>query len=197
MEKQNEFLQTLHPLEDLDDFEKRARRVYHELLDFIQLVWRAKNEDHLVRDLLNNALKNKTNLSFVETTTSDPTCTKCNLQLNQDFMEFRGWNAVEENEQGLSIVLYAFQEMIDSQIVLPTIRFSPFASEAEEASGLATFTNPEAIPQYFQKVIHESLEDNGFVYVSYREWQLNVVHGDSCQKHAGMTRNKACRNDEE
>ena len=168
METQNECLQTLDPLEDLDDFEKRARRVYHELLDFMQLVWRAKNEQHLVQGLITS----KTNLSFVEITTSDPTCTQCNLQLSQNFMQFRSWNAVEESEQGLSIVLSAFQEMIDSQIVLPMIRFSPFASaevEAGEASkGLATFTHPETIPEYFQKVIHETLEDNGFAYVPYQ-----------------------------
>jgi len=176
MEKQNEFLQTAHPLEDLDDFEKRARRVYHELLDFMQLVWRAKNEQHLVQDLIKSTIKNKTKLSFVETTTSDPTCTECNLQLNQSCMQFRGWNAVEENEQGLSIVLSAFQEMIDSQIVWPTIRFSPFGGvviDNGELGSLATFTHPEVIPEYFKKMIIESLVGNGFVYVPYQELQVS------------------------
>jgi len=181
--KSHEYLKTLHEIEDLDDFEKRARRVYHELLDFMQLVWRAKNEQNLVQDLI----KSKTKLSFVETTTSDPTCTQCNLQLNQSFMQFRGWNAVEESEQGLSIVLSAFQEIIDSQVVWPTIRFSPFAiteveaeTGSEASKGLATFTHQEAIPEYFQKVIHETLEDNSFAYVPYQgaEQYFEVLEHD-------------------
>ena len=170
----NEYLQTLHEIEDLDDFEKRVRRVYHELLDFMQLVWRAKVEEHLVQDLIKSTIKNKTKLSFVETTTSDPTSTECNLQLNQSCMRFRGWNALEENEQGLSIVLSAFQAMVDSQIVWPTIRFSPFAGaviDNGDLGSLATFTHPEMIPEYFQKMIIESLVDNGFVYVPYQQLQ--------------------------
>lgn len=175
-------LRELEPLEDLDDFEKRARQVYHELLDFLQLVWRAKAEQHLIQDLIKSTIKNKTKLSFVESTTSDPTCTQCNLQLNQSFMQFRGWNAVGENEQGLSIVLSVYQGIVDSEIVWPAIRFSPFASleieagtgieiESKGGKGLASFTHPEAIPKYFQKMIFESLEDNGFAYVPYQESQ--------------------------
>ena len=161
--KSHKDLKTLHelePLEDLDDFEKRVRQVYRELLDLMQLIWKAECEQHLSRDFA----MNKIDVSFVEITTADPTCTQCNLQLNQSFMQFRGWNAVGENEQGLSIVLSAFQTMVDSQIVWPTIRFSPFTS-----SGLASFIYPEAIPKYFQKMIFESLEDNGFAYVPYQE----------------------------
>jgi len=145
---------------DLDEVESRARHVYRELRDLLELVWRAQEFEFAENETPQDAMA----LRFVESTQSNPTATVCCVQLQRELIEFHGWDRLGDDEQGLSVVLSAFNSSFNGKNILPTVRFS-------QVGYLATVTAFECLPAYFQKVLLRTLKQCGCVYVPYEDLQ--------------------------
>lgn len=140
---------------DLDEVESRARQVYRELRDLLELVWRAQEFD----PSSNETVEDRMEVRFVESTESNPTATVCCAQLQLGLIEFHSWDRLADDEQGLSVVLPAFNNG-----KIPVVRFS-------EVGYLATVTAFECLPGYFKKVLLRTFKECRCVYVPYEDLQ--------------------------
>jgi len=147
---------------DPDNIEHCARRVYAELRDVLEAEWLANKSEYTAHDL---AMQN-VELEFVEVSSVDTSSTKYSVRLRHNLIAFEGWDQVDDDNQGVTIVLSVYRQAVSGGSLLPSVRFSNFSDA--DGNTLATVTAPDVIPEDFLTLIVTSLERNGCVYVPFQ-----------------------------